>query len=198
MSLFTTITFSPHPNNEHSLQSIDLKKTIKALRKGNQLAGFQLYQAYSKACYNSILRIVNREDIARDLLQETFIQAFEQIHRLENELAFGSWLKRIGVNLALGHLRQEKNLSLHLEEHRDWDQIEEEDEIPELPFETIRQAIDQLPAGCRLIFQLYYLEEYKHQEIAEELNISLSNSKTQLRYAKRLLREQLKSVYETR
>lgn len=178
--------------------SIDLKKTIRQMRKGNQLAGFQLYQNFSRATYNSILRIIPREDIARDLLQDSFIQAFEKIDSLENELAFGGWLKRIAINKALAHLRQDLKPFISLEEAPDFESSDEELEMPDLPFSRINAAIMQLPAGCRLIFQLYYLEEYSHAEIAKELNTSLSNSKTQLRYAKNLLQNHLKSAYETR
>lgn len=178
--------------------SIDLKKNIKALRKGNQLAGFQLYQHFAKATYNTILRIVPQSDIASDLLQESFIQAFEKIDKLENEQAFGGWIKRIAINRSLEHLRKQKQFPLSLEEINDFDAKEEEVEIPELAFGTIQSAINELPAGCRIIFQLFYLEEYSHAEIANELNTSISNSKTQLRYAKQLLQEKLKRVYETR
>lgn len=177
--------------------SLNLKQNIKALRKGNELAGFQLYQHFSKATYNSILRIVPQEDEARDLLQESFIQAFEKINELDNELAFGAWLKRIAINKALAHLRKQKPLALALNEPEIMDQSEAEVDIPSLPFAEIKAAIDQLPEGCRLVFQLYYLEEYNHAQIAAQLKVSVSNSKTQLRYARRLLQKKLKAVYET-
>jgi len=177
--------------------SIDLKKNIKALRKGNQLAGFQIYQHFAKATYNSILRLVPQADEASDLLQESFIQAFEKIDSLEDEQAFGAWLKRIAVNKALGHLRKQNRISLSLDELPEIDAPEEEIELSQIAFSQINAAIEELPAGCRMIFQLYYLEEYSHAEIATQLSISVSNSKTQLRYARHLLQEKLKSVYET-
>lgn len=180
-----------------TLETIDLKKTIRALRKGNQLAGFQLYQAFAKATYNSILRIVNQADLAQDILQESFIQAFEKIDTLENEGAFGGWLKRIAINRALQELRKGSINWTTLDEREDWEQGDEEPEMPDIPFAQILAAIQQLPPGCRMIFQLYYLEEYSHEEISKQLNTSLSNSKTQLRYAKRLLQETLRSAYET-
>lgn len=177
--------------------SIDLKKTIRALRKGNQLAGFQLYQAFSKSAYNSILRLVQDEEQAKDLLQETFIHAFQKIDELNDAQAFGGWLKRIAINQALGQLRRKASLEFPIEEGFEI-ASEEEMEIPELEFELIAKAINALPAGCRTVFQLYYLEEYSHKDISEELQMSVSNSKTQLRYAKQLLQNQLKSPYETR
>lgn len=177
--------------------SIHLKKTIRALRKGNQLAGFQLYQEFSRATYNSILRVVGQDDLARDLLQESFLQAFAKIDTLENELAFGAWLKRIAINNALAHLRSEKEKWFSFEQLPEADFEAEELEIPDIPFEAIQAAINQLPVGCKTVFNLYYLEEYSHAEIAQELNTSLSNSKSQLRYAKLLLQEKLRSAYET-
>ncbi len=178
--------------------SINLKSTIKALRKGNQLAGFQLYQSFNKACYNSILRIVPQEDQARDLLQESFIQAFNKIDELKDEQAFGGWIKRIAINNALSFHRKQGSTLLSLDENPHLGVEEEDQELPELSFGEIQSAINELPAGCRLIFQLYYLEEYQHSEIAIELDISISNSKSQLRYAKQLLQEKLRTAYETR
>jgi len=177
--------------------SIDLKKNIKALRKGNQLAGFQIYQHFAKATYNSILRLVPQADEASDLLQESFIQAFEKIDSLENEQAFGGWLKRIAINKALAHLRKQNRVALSLDEVPEIDAVEEDLDLAPLSFSQINAAIQELPAGCRMIFQLYYLEEYSHAEIATQLSVSVSNSKTQLHYARHLLQEKLKSVYET-
>lgn len=177
--------------------SLDLKKTIRALRKGNQLAGFQLYQAFSKSAFNSILRLVQDEDLAKDLLQETFIQAFNKVDELKDEQAFGAWLKKIAINHALGHLRKKASLVFPLQEGLEI-ASEEELDIPKLEFGTIAKAIETLPAGCRTVFQLYYLEEYSHKDISDELQMSVSNSKSQLRYAKQLLQTQLKSAYETR
>jgi RNA polymerase sigma factor (sigma-70 family) len=178
--------------------SANLKRNIKALKKGNELAAFQLYQSFSQATYNSILRIVAEEDTARDILQEAFIKAFGQIEELKEELAFGGWLKRIAINLSLQAARN-KDWNLESLGPEIEDQIEEEIlEVPSLEFSEIQAAINLLPNGCRLIFQLFYLEEYSHKEISIELNTSESNSKTQLRYAKSLLKKRLKTAYESK
>ncbi len=162
------------------------------------MAAQQLYQLYAKAAYNSLLRLGLQEALAQDLLQESFIKAFSQLEQLQEARAFGAWLKRIAINLGLQEIRKQKQW-LSLEEIPEAaTQTEEENEAwPALSFAELKAALDQIPKGCRLIFELYYLEQYSHQEIASELQVTVSTSKSQLHYAKRLLRKTLKVHYET-
>ncbi len=161
------------------------------------MAAQQLYQLYAKAIYNSILRLGFRPEEAQDLLQESFIKGFNQISELKEAAAFGAWLKRIAINLGLQEIRKQKRTApwLELEEIAE-DLSEQEENWPDIGFHELQTALGTLPAGCKLIFELYFLEEYSHQEIASEMQISVSTSKSQLHYAKRLLREKLNQHYE--
>ena len=73
---------------------------------------------------------------------------------------------------------------------------EEENDLPEIQLEDLKKDLSTISKGCRLVFELFYLDDYNHQEIASELQISVSTSKSQLHYAKRLLKEQLMKHYE--
>ena len=167
---------------------------IKQLKKGNELAAFNLYNSYSSAMYSTHIRMVNDGEQAKDLLQEAFVKAFKKIEDLDEPKAFGGWLKRIVVNTGLEHVRKRK---YDFEDVDEIDGLEEEIENDQLiENETIHAAIKSLPDGCRTVVCLHLLEGYKHKEIADQLGISESTSKTQYRHAKTLLKKKLEHHYE--
>ena len=86
---------------------------IQEARKGNELAAYNLYESYSKAMYNTLIRVVCDEEAAKDLLQEAFVKAFKNLENLTNEVAFAGWLKRIVVNIGLEYVRK-KNMYLKI------------------------------------------------------------------------------------
>lgn len=166
---------------------------IREARKGNELAAFHLYNSYSKAMYNTLLRLVGDTDTAQDLLQEAFVKAFANLEKLSEAQAFAGWLKRIVLNTGLEHLRKRKMVFEEIDE-RTLDLVDEPvDEVNEA---VLHAAIHQLPDGCRSVLSLHIFEGYKHQEIAQQLGISESTSKTQYRHAKLLLKKKLAGIYE--
>ena len=158
------------------------------------MAAFNLYNNYSKAMYNTLIRLTNDAEIAKDLLQESFVKAFRSIDSLEDAKAFPGWLKRIVINTGLEQIRKKKY------EFEGTEQLEEfSDEIDNgglIDDQTLHQAIRTLPDGCRTVLCLHLLEDYKHKEIADKLGISESTSKTQFRHAKALLKKKLAHYYE--
>lgn len=166
---------------------------IDACRSGDRLAQFRLYQLYARAMYNVCTRILGDPDLAADALQEAFISAFQKLDAYEGRASFGAWLKRIVVNRCLSQLNRKTLFEEPLEE---WthEQIPAEaapGAVGEISSERIHAAIKSLPEGCRVVFSLYQLEGYDHQEISEILDISVSTSKSQYHRAKKLLQEKL-------
>lgn len=168
---------------------------INQLKQGNELAAFNLYNDFSKAMFSTLIRMTNDSELAKDILQEAFIKAFKKVHELEEPRAFGGWLKRIVVNTGLEYLRK-KNYVFEKIENQTEELEEEIDEGIEIESEVIHAAIKELPDGCRTVLCLFLLEGYKHSEIATELSISESTSKTQYRHAKMLLKKKLIHHYE--
>ena len=163
---------------------------IDACRHGNAKAQFEIYKLYYKAMYNSCLRILNNTQEAEDVMQEAFLSAFDKINSYKGEVSFGAWLKRIVVNKALDFLKKNKIESLPLDEkinklsdeEETHEGIEVENNVTE-----IKKAIEQLPAGYRIVLSLYLIEAYDHEEIGEILNISASTSRSQYNRAKKKL-----------
>lgn len=161
---------------------------VRKAMNGDSKALHELYKLYSRAMYNTCCRILNNEADAEDMLQEIFIEAFSKLNSFRFESTFGAWLKRITVNRCINELRKRK-LALEYQEilqEPNPEELEEPDqEDIELSVERIRHAMALLPDGYRVIFSLYMLEGYDHEEIASILNISESTSKTQLMRAKK-------------
>ncbi len=133
-----------------------------------------------------VYRYVKDIRMSEDLLQETYIQIFRNINSYKASLGgFNAWSSRIAVNTALQYLRKRKDILM--------------DELPELGFnetqhiydkltvEEIKETIDDLPEVHRIILNLYYYENYSHEEIASLLGIKNSTSRSQLSRAKNLL-----------
>lgn len=161
---------------------------VTACKRGDRQAQFRLYQLYSKAMYNTALRIVRDEDEAADVLQDAFVDAFSRLHAFRQESTFGMWMKQIVINKSISALRKRKIEFLSLtghEEITDEDDYENEDLAYQV--EAVKRAIDQLPDGYRLVLTLYLLEGYDHEEIAHILRISEATSRSQFLRGKRRL-----------
>ncbi|WP_407673994.1 RNA polymerase sigma factor [Pedobacter sandarakinus] len=161
--------------------------------QGSRAAQFELYKLYAKAMYNVALRILNYEEEAEDVLQESFLDAFTRIVDFRQETTFGLWLKQIVINKSINYLRKRKM------EFVGTDALEElpeetnfDDEHKELRVEEIKNGIAMLPDGYRVVLSLYLLEGYDHEEIAHILKISENTSRTQYMRAKK----KLKSILE--
>lgn len=143
--------------------------------------------------YNVCTRMLGDTDLAADALQEAFISAFRKLDSFEGRASFGAWLKRIVVNRCLSHLNKQPLWEESLE--ADMHEQLVADPLPgpagEINSQRIHAAIKSLPKGCRIIFSLYQLEGYDHQEISEILNITVSTSKSQYHRAKKLLQQKL-------
>jgi len=139
------------------------------------------------------MRIINNETEAEDVMQESFLKAFSKIDTYKGEVSFGAWLKKIVINRSLDYLKKRK---VKFEEIN-----EKTNQLPDYQMETkevnvqvIKDAIQKLPDGYRVVLSLYLIEGYDHEEISEILGISNSNSRTQYLRAKNKLRELLKDT----
>jgi RNA polymerase sigma-70 factor (ECF subfamily) len=178
---------------------IDIHKDIiEKSKKGNSKAQYRLYELYAKAMYNTCYRMMNSQMEAEDMLQEAFTEAFRKLHTFRYESTFGAWLKRIVINKCINEIKRRKADLNFVEDIGIYGERKEEDEYQaELSVAEIKKAMNQLPDGSRMIFSLYLLEGYDHREIAQILNVSESNSKSQYMRAKRKIKEILEGgIYE--
>lgn len=170
---------------------------IDACKKGNRQAQYELYKHYSKPMFNVALRIIQQRDEAEDVLQECFIDMFNKLDSWRGESSFGSWFKRIVVNRSINSIKRKKLILVDESkaERIIDDESNNENENEEIPYtvEQVKTAMNELPDGYRIVFSLYIFEDYSHKQIAEELNITESTSKSQLNRAKNRMKELLKN-----
>jgi RNA polymerase sigma-70 factor (ECF subfamily) len=153
--------------------------------------GFQtLYRQYSKAMFNTSLRIVNNTADAEDVLQESFLDAFRSLHDFHYRSTFGAWLKKIVINKSINILRKRRNDFIDME-NSDLQGVPEEEPVNETEIqyrvEEVKKSITRLPDGYRTVLSLYLLEGYDHEEISQILNISHNTVRTQYVRAKQKL-----------
>jgi RNA polymerase sigma factor (sigma-70 family) len=183
-------------NKEASFRDINFD-LIEGCRRGEQKAQFQIYKLYYKSMYNTSLRIVNDPMEAEDIMQESFLTAFEQIGTYSGDVSFGAWLKKIVQNRSIDSWR--KNRKVTFEDVESYHEIADEswenslsDGEPDHRIKKIVEGIRRLSEGCRNIFTLYFLEGYDYEEISQILSISASTSRSQLSRAKNRLISEIK------
>ena len=164
-------------------------------REGDAGSFRKLYEQYARAMYNTSLRIVNNTVEAEDILQESFIEAFRNIHSFENRSSFGSWIKKIVINKSINQLKKKKIDFVEIDDpekyapHQDEDM---EDESIQWQVDKVIQAMHQLPGGYRTVLSLYLLEGYDHEEIADIMGVAESTTRTQYIRGKQKLLKILK------
>lgn len=173
------------------MKTIDLKEQlIKDCIRGDRKAQFRLYHTYAKAMYNICVRMVKERD-AEDLLQSSFIDVFNHLSSFNYQSTPGAWIKRIVINNCINHIRKKK-LNIVSMDDQVTTMVDEEETTPKnLNVRPILEAIDKLPDGYRVVFNLYAMEGYDHVEIAQVMDISVATSKSQYHRAKKKLKDLL-------
>jgi RNA polymerase sigma factor (sigma-70 family) len=162
---------------------------VAKCKQGDVYSYEMLYRQYAKAMFNTSLRIVNNTADAEDVLQESFVAAF-QLDRFDYSSTFGAWIKRIVVNKSVDVLRKRRMMIIDIEESAAYDipgeSIIDEESI-QLKVEEIKKAVSLLPNGYRTVLSLYLFEGYDYEEISEIMQISGSTVRTQYHRAKQKL-----------
>lgn len=157
-----------------------------------------IYERFAPTMFAVCMRYSNCRDDAQDTFQEAFIKAFQKIESFSGNGSFEGWLRRIMVNKCMDKFRKKK-LTIVTDTPQFYQEKEWEEEKIELPYDNdeLVELISQLPEQYRLVFNMYVIEEYSHADIAEQLNISVGTSKSNLSRAKAWLRKELKKKYNT-
>ena len=165
---------------------------IQRARRGDAEAFGELVLRYQTSVFNVCYRLLHERLEAEDMTQETFLRARDRLHTFHEERVFGPWIRRVAANVCLNHLEAQKQTA-ELDEERDAD----ESQRPETQVEVrewsgeIRRALASLPVRYRVVIELRHYQELSYEEIAVELNISLSDVKSHLFRARKILAEKL-------
>ena len=168
---------------------MNLDQLIKGCTKQNRQAQEELYHLYKKTLFVLSLKYCANETEAEDNLHDTFIEIFTNIKNYKGKGTFEGWMKRIAINKAINRYKKAFRWIPIEENHNQVITVDEN--IIDFNLDTILRFIQELPHQYRLVFNLYELDNYSHNEIAEILSISVSTSKSNLHRAKSILKEKI-------
>ncbi|MGB5667047.1 MAG: RNA polymerase sigma factor [Maribacter sp.] len=169
---------------------IDVVEQCKAKDRKAQM---QLYKQYCEGMFCVAMRFVQNSDDAEDVVQESFIKAFQRIHQFKGEVTFGAWLKRIVINKSIDFLKSRKNKLIELDEN--YMHIEEDDDWTvdnDMTIDKVKRTIGLLPEKYKYVVMMFLIEGYDHKEIAQVLKLTETTSRTRLLRGKGYLKELLK------
>jgi len=169
-------------------------KLIQRTLKGDQEAFKLLYDQHKRNLFLICLRYSRNRADAEDLMQDAFIQIFRKLSKFDSDKGlFESWSSRVTINVCLQKLRKSSLYAVNISEVV---QIEDNtpDAISQLSMQELVEMIQSLPQGYQTIFNLYVIDGFAHKEIAEQLGISESTSKTQLMKARNLLQKKIQDL----
>ena len=161
---------------------------IERLKEQDPAAQKWLYDHYSPVMFAVCRRYLRAREDAEEALVSGFYKVFAQINSFSGLGSFEGWMRRIMVNEALMRLRRTQPLVFPGDQFQPADQEDGFSIEADISAREILELLDQLPNGYRTVFNLYVLEGFKHQEIADMLGISINTSKSQLILAKEKLK----------
>lgn len=178
-------------------KSLDLLEIIDRCKKGDRRAQNLIFEQLFGKMSSVCRRYVSDRDESQDILQAGFIKVFAKIEKYNGEGSFEGWVRRIMTNTAIDHIRKKKNIFVSVDA-TDYDWLAEQ-ENEELAWNTtlvneadrVMREITKLSPAYRLVFNMYVIEDYTHQEISDILGISVGTSKSNLSKAKRNLLKNL-------
>jgi RNA polymerase sigma-70 factor (ECF subfamily) len=166
------------------------EELISACRKGDARAQKLLFTKFGPKLFAVCHRYSNSEESAQDMLQDGFVKIFEKLISYKGEGSFEGWMRRIMVNTCLDEIRRSKKHQNNVDiDDFSYSLTNNETVLDELAAKDLLKILQLLPIGYRTVFNLYVIEGYSHKEIADELDITVSTSKSQFSRAKAILRE---------
>ena len=152
----------------------------------------ELVTRYQTSVFNVCYRMLHERGAAEDLVQETFMRAYDRLNTFDLEREFGPWIRRVAANLCLNHLESQK-VTTQFDEERDADASQRPERQVEVKERSaqVRNALVSLPPQYRVVVELRHYQQMSYDEIAAELNIPLSDVKSHLFRARKILAEKL-------
>ena len=191
--------------HKHYPQASD-DQLLSEAKSGDQQAFAELCLRYRGMLMNRIYRIVRHPEDTEDVMQETFLKAFQHLHTFRGACSFSTWLVAIGTNMSLMLLRKRKSLRKY-----SFDVVTEDGETlvmecrdpapdPEQRYmmsqtrEKVKHAVTKLSPQVRILMEMYYKSELRMKDVAKALGISEATTKSRLLRARGRLRRSLKQI----
>ncbi|MFT5601231.1 MAG: RNA polymerase sigma-70 factor (ECF subfamily) [Flavobacteriales bacterium] len=169
-----------------------LIKSIAELQNGSEAALSDIYDAYSAALFGIILKIVREQDLAEDVLQESFVKIWKKVTTYDsNKSSFFTWMLNICRNSAIDKYRSSKTKWGHANQidSKHVDNLTGHSTSMKIEHIGVKELMEGLPEEQREIIDYLYFRGYTQQELSDELNIPLGTIKTRSRSAIKVLKE---------
>jgi len=188
-------TIGPFPSTIGEDKTATLE-CIRRAQAGNVDAFEVLYRQHSGRVYALCLRLkAGDASDATELMQDVFIKAWRRLETFRGDSSFSSWIHRLAVNTMLENARSDRRREARVLSMEDTSLLPGAARSSGIELRMdMEEAVAALPKGARLAFVLHDIEGYQHQEIAEQLKVSVGTVKAQLHRARRLLRERLEGM----
>jgi len=195
---------SESPRENASESSLEDDALVKKAIGGDESAYTQIVNKYERALYFHILKMIKDREQVEDLVQETFVKAFDNLNTYSTNYAFSTWLYRIATNHTIDYLRKKKLKTLSINEPVKTKEGDMEMQLPDETASTdrsiiqkqrqkiVQKAIDELPEKYRRVIEMRHMEEKSYQEIADVLDLPLGTVKAHIFRARELLYKALK------
>lgn len=174
---------------------MSLNQLIENCKNNDAKAQGELYKLFSSKLFSLCLKYSRNYVEAEDNLQDAFLTIFKKIEQYKNKGSFEGWLKRVTINTVLQQYRKEKVFEISPENDIEDEELEIDDET--LSMDYLLQIIQDLPDRYRLVFNLYVLDGYSHQDIANMLEINVGTSKSNLARARQILKQTIENYKTT-
>lgn len=163
------------------------KEVIELAVENNRHAQHQIYSKFAPKMLSVCRQYIKDVHQAEDVMITAFMKAFTNLKNFEHKGSFEGWIRRIMINECISYIRVQKKVTFIEDEYY----VEEKHNYFESQFavEDIQFLIDNLPDGYRMVFNLYCIEGFKHQEISSMLGINEGTSKSQLYHARKMLQD---------
>ena len=173
------------------------KDLIEGCQKGKAKLQKLLYERYAPKMFGVCMRYFHTKEEAQDALQDGFVKVFTKINAFRGQGSFEGWIRRIMVNTSLNLIRSNLKHQYHEDVADAKIQIADFSvEFDQFNVQDIMKLMQDLPNGYRVVFNMYEIDGFSHKEIADELNISVNTSKSQLLKARRSLRAGLEKLHK--
>lgn len=172
-------------------ENSQLLKIIKGCKRNDRSCQEDLYRKFFSYGLTVSLHYTNDRAEAEDVLNEGFYKVFKKIDQFDENENFKPWFRKLLVNTAIDYVRKYNKLQITEEILYAYEQPQSYSGLDKLQLDDLLKMLQSLPNQYRLVFNLYVMEGFSHEEIGEKLGIGTSTSKSNLSRAKAILRKGL-------
>lgn len=170
------------------MENQEMADILEGCQRKDRVAQKVLYQQFYGYAMSIGLRYSDSEEEAIEVVNDAFLKVFLNIKQYNSQLPFKPWFRRILINTAINHLKKKQKLKISVLMDTEYNIPDTEEILAKLGFQELMALVRSLSAAYRTVFNLYVLDGFSHEEIAQQLGISIGTSKSNLSKARERLR----------